>query len=729
MPGLPFKLRWVLFLACVHGLGLMSASSGQEIKPMDVGRLAREAKELEQRLALPDLIAGAPDFELPLAARRHLQRRLPGVWRKLSQRLPLHVLVLSGERELAMGSPEPLQRGDAGHFVQRWAAALARQWYYTGGVRSAADPQSALTPAIHLRVIAEQGQSVVDAAAILQSLGRQAPVDLVLICHGMQEARFGMDATRFTGWLNAAFETVQGLGAELMLLAAPPAMAETVEQSLGLGRDLAQAMRLTAEDQRLLFVDLGDLNGLVKSGLAAGLDAARAFDEFSRRLRDWFHGDEQGDFLPKPALHEQLAQRLMRAMLGVQPDSWLELDGQASLEARGSQLARLDLSLRAPGAEALQSVALLPLPLPGWRPLPAPPEHELGQGKCLHLQWPYEIRNAVGMAREGEEQVLPFLALGHARVQRLDVSAQRRPLVVHASASSWFNQEREWRAVVSVLNTGELDLKGRWKAKVSGLGEGGMGGSLEIPAGGSVPLNLSFDVQRLTSSEKLRAAALSGQLQLSLDFGAMQESRQWPIWLIPNLGLEQPFEMKPRDGGKALKVMAFADPKSLRFELRPEADDLPHWALSEAGEVWRLSVGLDARSYGKRLEPGSLVPLQFSGSQEDEVVAPDVPQPWAFGTGYAAQFDRRLAKARWRQDAAGAFLQVELPRSWFYLHEWALSNGNSQVGLRLEMELQSGQGTRRWSLLPCDVPARSCEAMAVLELTREPTARFACGMD
>jgi hypothetical protein len=58
-----------------------------------------------------------------------------------------------------------------------------------------------------------------------------------------------------------------------------------------------------------------------------------------------------------------------------------------------------------------------------------------------------------------------------------------------------------------------------------------------------------------------------------------------------------------------------------------------------------------------------------------------------------------------------------------------LDNGNSQLGLRLDLTVLTADGLRRWSLLPSAAMARSCMGLAVLELTSKPTSRFACGLE
>jgi hypothetical protein len=140
---------------------------------------------------------------------------------------------------------------------------------------------------------------------------------------------------------------------------------------------------------------------------------------------------------------------------------------------------------------------------------------------------------------------------------------------------------------------------------------------------------------------------------------------------------------------------------------------------------WQLEVNLDARSYGKRLEPGSTATLRATGSH---VSGPGKTHPisaWAFGTGYAAAFSAKEITATLASPGKNSHqLTLTLPRTYLYLHEWALDNGNSQLGLNVRLTLNTSQGYKTWTLHPTSKAAESIEALSVLELTTAPTTRM-----
>ena len=208
---------------------------------------ARKARELEARFPAPKPPQGRDSFELGEARQQHLQKLAPALWRKLSQREPVNLLVLAGEQELRLWNDDggaDLMNG----FPACFARDLANQFYYTGGVFEAGTRSPALlAPGISLRVLTGPDHALVDAPSILASTARQSPVDLVLICHGQAEAAAGMSPAEFTRQMALAVEAVRELKAEAFVAAPWPGSGPRPEAALGQVRPLADALAETAE--------------------------------------------------------------------------------------------------------------------------------------------------------------------------------------------------------------------------------------------------------------------------------------------------------------------------------------------------------------------------------------------------------------------------------------------------------------------------------------------------
>lgn len=73
---------------------------------------------------------------------------------------------------------------------------------------------------------------------------------------------------------------------------------------------------------------------------------------------------------------------------------------------------------------------------------------------------------------------------------------------------------------------------------------------------------------------------------------------------------------------------------------------------------------------------------------------------------------------------------MTVPRSYLYLHEWAMGNGNSQVGINTQFSLwQANEAGTGGSYLPFILTSNGryrddAESLAVLELTDKPTSRW-----
>jgi len=106
--------------------------------------------------------------------------------------------------------------------------------------------------------------------------------------------------------------------------------------------------------------------------------------------------------------------------------------------------------------------------------------------------------------------------------------------------------------------------------------------------------------------------------------------------------------------------------------------------------------------------------------------------PWAFGTGYGMRFDSAGAAGAPNQQSTGHTSALDHPgrEADLYLHEWALGNGNSQLGINARLSLrQRPHDDQRWaasrqtapSVLTQNGRARDdAEGLAVLELTDKP---------
>jgi|JI6StandDraft_1071083.scaffolds.fasta_scaffold01606_11 hypothetical protein len=674
-----------------------------------------EAQALEARLPAPKPAQGRDTFELSEARQARLKKLLPDTWRKLSQREPLNILVLAGERELEIWS-EAGKAGVMNTFPAQFARELANQFFYTSGVHEAgkAVQVEALAPGITLRFLSGQDHALVDAAGILGSVARQAPVDLVLICHGLAEADADMSPQSYVRLMSQTVDAARELKAEVFIAAPWLEASAQPEATLGLVRPLADALREAAEEEGWMFVDLGDLTRVMQMPPSDAQGDAQRFDRFASTWRSFFHEEKGGRHLPRATLHQRMGSALFQTMLdgpAAQPVTFEEAratwkEGGAALELHCTVVNE---------SKQEQRLTVLPLIAAGWKPREAQPEVTLAAGtkKTLVIQY---ARSSAGQVTADEGMVrLPLLIISGSQASIITQRAVLQPVAVVWSSDTLFNQEANFVIGGQILNTSTEEVRGAWEAEFSG---NQLNGQIQLKPGAAQPLDLTFAVPK--DGETLKSSVLS--LKVKLPGLELTSTRQLTLAKNVGLGLPVPLTASTKSSG-SVTLQAGADAGRVSFLCEVSGPEMLLPTV-DGSPAWQLEVNLDARSYGKRLEAGSTAPVRATGSATAGKGNVLPIQPWAFGTGYAAVFDPKVFQAELKSLGGNQHqIMLTIPRTYLYLHEWALNNGNSQFGLNVRLTLNTAQGYQTWSLVPTSKPANDAAAMGVLELTAKPTQR------
>lgn len=713
MPARPsVRLLIPILVALLAAAADLDHARAQTASKTEAG--SRKARELETRFPAPKPPRGHDSFELSEARQQRLQKLAPALWLKLSQREPVNLLVLAGEQELRLWNDDG-RESLMNSFPACFARDLANQFYYTGGVFEAGTRSSAmLAPGISLRVLTGPDHALVDAPSILASTARQAPVDLVLICHGQAEASAGMSPAEFTRQMTLAVQAVRELKAEVFVAAPWPGSGPRPEAALGQARPLADALTEAAEDGGWLFADLGDLSRLMDLPPSDAANVGERFNRLASTWKSFFHEDANGEHLPRAQFHERLGKALFQAFLDgaapARPVRWE--DATASWQPSGLKLRCTLVN----DSQEEQRPTLLPLIAAGWKPRDAQPEATLPPGgkTTLDITYAPAVEDASAIPDDGLLR-LPLLVITDHAAAILTPRAALTPFTVEWPVGALFNQERRFIIGARLLNTSPDEQAGTWEAS---LENARLNGRFSLKPGAALPLDLAFDLPE----EGAATGRLLLELKIRLAGKELRISR--PLVIADNLGLGKPMPLFPvTDSSARASFEARADASRLTLmcnvqgvELLPSAENGP--------PAWQAEVSLDARSYGKRLEPGSTAPLRFSGSAASGRGHMAAPAAWAFGTGYAAVFDPREFQARLISSGSDRH-QIELiiPRTYLYLHEWALQNGNSQLGINLRLSLNTPAGPQSWILTPTSLPANNINALSVLELSTSPTRR------
>ncbi|MEN3940914.1 hypothetical protein WJU23_06455 [Prosthecobacter sp. SYSU 5D2] len=686
---------WLAFMGSLLGQAAPSLSEQKA-----------QAEALEKRLPVPTLDT-KKSFDLSPARQEHLQKYLPETYRKLSQREPLHLLVLGDASALQ------IQEGPVTDtFPGVFASHLADQFFYTGGVQETGHAESTdVMPAIVLRSLARPDGSVLDAAAILESTARQTPVDVVLICYGQNDA--AMQPPAFSRAIGAAIAGARALGAEVILCSPWLPVAERSEAVLGLARPLADAQQELASELGVLHSDLGDLSRLLSIPSHQSLDEGQVFERIERTYREYFYLDATGAFTPRPSLHHQLGSLLYKDLLEPRTALPWQLISSTAQELKPGELT-LTYRLKNLTQNPLTLTAL-PLIANGWKPVKARSSVTLDAAATQSLSVSYAAESEAPPIQEALlRQPILISSDTIARVETL--RAPLAPVSIVWGLETLFNQESAFLAGCQLVNPSKKALKGSWQADFGGqiIKE-----NFDLPSEATIPLNLRFDLPK--DAPAIRNVPL--KLTVTLDGQTLTSTRQ--VLLTRNLGLGQSIPLTTDNGQPPAPIT-----------LTPKADnntltlvfDLPSASLLQEspdgrGPSWQVELNLDARSYGKRLEPGSTATLRATGQATDGPGKVHPIPAWAFGNGYAATFDPKEFSAVLSSSDDKRQITFTLPRTYLYLHEWALENGNSQLGLAVRLSLQGSDGYTTHHLPLTGKPRNDIESLVVLELAKQPTPR------
>lgn len=691
-------------------------------------------------------------FDLKPDQAERFQKYLPKTYAKLMNRDPVHMVAI-GDSVVDMFLYDESKNNWLQSYPAIFGKELAKQFYYTGGVRVVL-PKSAqrkteavlshLGPEITFRSLGRGGKLMIHAMQSLTTYGFENQPDIVMVSFGINDSTAGLNLAAYARALKEVIETVRARGAELILLGPTLTVDEPPEASMGMTRPYVDTMRDIATDSGVMFVDLGDLSSIVKVPETMDEPAA-VFEQVVKQYRRFFNHGGTVDFIhPRPELHQLLGKRIYSELIdGKKAMPWALKGATANFES--SDKFTLDCQIQNLSDSAIK-LSALPLIAGGWKPMDAEPQFLLEPRETKALKVIY-ARNAP-LLFKGKTPLpshelllrLPILLSGGGATRIEEVRAEIRPCIVLWKLDTLFNQGKSFSVENLLCNTSAGELKGEWSAEWLGQKRTG---EFSLAAGEKKPLELPFDLP--STSEPWRQTS---PLVLEISVAGLKLRFDRMIEISRNIGLKQFIALSPASApaqapsseaaandkaGVRLKADADANALYLTYEI--SGVNLEDDSSAAGNAAFGFDLCLDGRSYGKRQGAGAIDPLKLSGKAADGIYPFVTPQPWAFGVGYAALFDPRFIKAQLSSTAGGMRrFTVTVPRNYLYLHEWAIGNGNSQLGINTNIIFWRGshEGT-----LPGDYPMDlsfhllsngrhrdDVEGLAVLELTDKPTARW-----
>ncbi|MBL9131632.1 MAG: SGNH/GDSL hydrolase family protein, partial [Verrucomicrobiaceae bacterium] len=667
---LPLSALAATFVAAQPASELVNPPGKPTLEQLKAAALEAEAK-------LPEAKAEPKGyFELSDARRERLTKYLPRTLLKLNRRERVHVVVL-GDSMLDGAQVDegvdPLLRSFPGVFARQ----LANQFYYTGGVRAvragsslASKERPLLGPEIVLQPVT--AASMVQATAAFTSEGFQGLPDLVLVALGFEDGLSGTPLMDVESGLRGLIAAARAKKIEVIVSGPMLQAAEPAEASLALTRGVSSMLRDVCADESVLFADLGDLSRLIAppQGLA---EAFRSFPVLARQYQTRLHVEpENAVSLATTELHQSMGTILFEDVMDGAPAVPWEIQN-VSAKSTASGKLELKAGLRNGGKTPL-TLSVLPLHTLGAKPKDSTPEITLAAGASQTISIGYALTDVP------EEKVLrlPLLVISGSIARIHDLTVPVLPVGVAVNSRTTFNHEGVFNPGIEIIHQGDAKAAGGWEVQFQGKK---YAGKLALDAGGQETLDLKLDLGLKADSPVRQKVPLG----LQIDLGGQKNDFTRQIEIVRNLGLKQPVPLSAADGKETAAKLQF-DADGQKLFVTCELNGLDLIDDGDTGRAFDATLQLDARRYGQRLTPGATAAIRIHGKASDGDVTVEKLAVWAFGTGYAANYDEKEIKAAVTSTPDGLRrLTISLPRSYLYDHEWALNNGNSQLGVNFTL--------------------------------------------
>lgn len=679
----------------------------------DLPALQAAARAVEEKLPSPAVLPQTY-FDLTPVQRDRWRKFLPQTLLKLTRRERVEIVVL-GDAILNGAKAEPGVDPVLKSFAGVFAKKLAAQFYYTGGVRVIrpgaklrAKESMVMGPEILIQPV--QTSSIISAASALSTVGFQGQPDVVLVAQGLEDGLAGVSAADVAVAFRSLLDTARGKRLEVIVAGPIPQAADPEEASLALTRGPASVLREACASADVVFSDLGDLSRLLETP-----PGAKGADQIFPALMQEYQSllnllPALGVMTPTTGMHAEMGRILFQdVMQGAPAVPWKISAAKAMLAGQG-QLT-LEFELANTRREPL-NVTLLPLVPAGLKPKDTNPELQLAAGAKQTVLLNYAITDTRYLPLTDGKMRLPVLVIAGKQSRIEDIAVTLRPFSITWNARAAFNQETEFSPELEVENSTGASLSASWESNWGGKSQEG---KIALEADGSEVLKLALP---LPAEGRLPLRRVL-PLKLALNSNGVRQIFDRDIEITRNMGLKESVPLTAADGQEsAVTLRADADSMKLFLTL-----DLTGVSLVDdsSGKAFELLLNLDARSYGERQTPGATSALRITGKAADGDATVDPIAPWAFGSGYAAVFEPKEIQASLSSSAGGGRrLTITLPKSYLYRHEWALGNGNSQLGLNVRFN----GGGRDYFLTRSRRQGDDAESLSVLELTDKPTQRW-----
>ncbi|MGI9241434.1 MAG: GDSL-type esterase/lipase family protein, partial [Verrucomicrobiales bacterium] len=699
---------------------------------------AKAAAELEriQAAALEEILEGVT--ELTPAQLANFEKWLPHTFKRLQRRLPVHIVVLGDSVTRYMSYDENRENS---HYAYHgiFAARLADEFFYTGGVRdiqptmdNKAKLEPLLGPELTLENLGMNGRLSMHALSRITTDGLVNRPDLVLINFGINDAMISIRIPDYLEAIETAARYIRSTGADVILLGPSHMVREKTIGEISLTRAYSAALRELSERLGVFFFDLGSVTMAV-GGTPAGLPPAQALSSIAEAYEatHFDHPTNESDGLhPNPSTHRAIGAAMFKSLRDGPPAEPYRLGGYFSLESDGAAILEFKL-------KNLQEVPvkgqLLLMPAGGMVPDSGPQVFDLAAGKAKVFRVRYRVRSGNGfdLPSDAPRVFVPMILTDAERTYSPVISAPVTPLGVMWDTGSvdLAGDEIEVKCRIAASSITQEKIAGSYEASWSGQSSNG---EFSVAPGAPQVLVLKFKVPEAAGKFSVR-----DQLVLTLKAGGKSLRFVRRMEASRNLGLGEPVDMVnpgryiSGEESPAGKVQFMAQATSKELVLNFDVDGIK---LEGGGKVTPLILEfqLDARGYGKRRKFGYVDIVRVRFGLDGVAERMSELRPAVFGDWYNRALDKEALTAVSSPQPDGRMrYSVRIPRSYLYLHEYALGNGNSLLGINAELffakdgdELAPYPEDRCFTLVESGFSPYAAEGLTVLELVETSTGRW-----
>lgn len=690
------------------------------------------------------LSSGYASYPLTEEEMSRLETYLPRTYPKLQAREPVHIVAIGDSVTRNLTYNEHLEDSHyAYHGV--FAAELAREFFYTGGVRDVqptkknpAKQSLSKGPEMTLENLGMNGRLSINALGRLSTDAFVYNTDLVVINFGINDALRRLSLDTYMRSLQESIDIIRKQGRDVILCG--PSIIRMPDSLDGVGSSItyAGAMKTVADRNAVLFVDFNDVTASAP-GIPLKMSDADAKNLILEAHKQNFNHGADIDDLLHPAFegHQKMGLLIHKTLMGHADPPSYRLGGVFTIDRDGAGV--LEFKLKNLTESQRRGRLFLPMTIHGLTPESATMHFDIKPEKGQVFQVRYSMSSsgseqAPALRFDGNEVIERFPILicdEEATVPGL-VEAAVFPVTAVWNLGSSDGNKGNFTVEATLENSSSEASSGSYEAQWNGQR---VAGTFQLPAGGKQAVSFPFDLPRTDQVrvfDKLRLMIKTGSTSYVLDRDVEVTKNTAIGDEVPLLRADRYRGQEAQDPGAGeVSMIPMADKKGLYLTFIAKGCEMID---TEKASALNVEIYIDARGYGERRTFGFIDFLRFLIRSDNNEVKVAGYRPGIFGNGYDRKLEMEKIKVS-RKQLPGGEVQVVImiPRSFFYLHEWALGNGNSQLGLHatvrmLKVEPKIPDGyyppSRQFSNSDSGMEPHNAESLPILELDIKSTGRW-----